>query len=218
MRLWTWQNKDFDIRNGETPVKSLPYSPYLNDSNHPEDRKRRRKANIKLWKKLGDCQFHWYFTDEQEAKSDASFHQYEKYGKALWELEVSIDSIYKKVCATAWCILLEERIIYTSEFFNCWRRKAFEKSPSKAHQIIEKYKQQFEEYWNDKSEEDLWNCLFLNHIVPGCTQILLKHPVEGNCVTRNPLEEGRWWDIFRSNLMTQGNNEALPCKKCPGKK
>ena len=218
MKLWTWQNKDFDIRNGETPVKSLLYSPYLNDSNYPEDKKRRRKANIKLWKKLGNCQIHWYFTDESDAKSDASFHQYEKYNMKLWELKVPFESIYKIVCPTAWCILLGEGIIYSDNLRHCWRRQAVKKSPAKSHQVIEKYKQQFENFWKEMSEEDLWDRLFLNDIVPECTQVLLKHPIDDDWVIRNPLEEGKWWHIFRRNQMTQGNSEALPCKKCPGKK
>lgn len=210
MRLWTWQNKDFDIRNRNTPVKSREYSAY-------QDKPQRRKAFEDLWNKLRNCQFHWYYIDEIEATNDTSFEEYEKHGKVLWELEVSIDSIYKKVCGTAWCLLLGEGIKRTNYFRDCWRRVALREAGGTLEQKIERYEQQFNTYWEDKSPEDLWDCLFLDKLVPACNQILLQHPVDDDWVIKNPLEKGRWWDIFRGNQMTQGNSETLSCKKCPGK-
>ena len=71
MRLWTWQKRGFSLADKESKVESPENSFYLNDPCKAEARCYSR-AYKKLWEKLGTCQFHWYFTDEKEAKNEGT--------------------------------------------------------------------------------------------------------------------------------------------------
>ncbi len=84
--------------------------------------------------------------------------------------------------------------------------------------LEKKYKQNFHDFWKDKSEEELWDALFLEKCVDGCTDILLCHPMDDSWVVRNPIKEGKWWEMLNVNACrTPLHNSPLPCDGCSGR-
>ena len=115
IRLWTWQKKtEFDLANGEQKVESLDNSVFADSPNI-------MRAYNKLFKKLGTDQFHWYFTQEYEAKNNPSHIQWYKQGCMLWEVKVPIERIFKKVCGIAWTYLLN-RPAPPGQLYHDWKK------------------------------------------------------------------------------------------------
>ena len=190
MKLWTWQKDGFDITNDSTPVDSNNNSRYWN---HPNEQTRAhfRRVYTTLWDKLETDQFHWYYCDENDAKSELSSEEYG--ANVLWELEIPEDKIWKIACTAAWDSL-RGRTVYPPRFFSLsWQSKLINEDAAQSSKNLEKLEENFKEFWHRKNEDELWDLLFLKEIVPFCSQVLLKHPVDSSFITRNPLTEGKWW-------------------------
>jgi hypothetical protein len=111
MRLWTWQKKGFSLSDKSTKVESLENSHFLNDSGIGEgERKHFRNVYDKLFEKLGTCQFHWYFIEEDEAKNEASHCEFFKQNRVLWEVDAPDGKLFKKICSIAWNCLLGRQV------------------------------------------------------------------------------------------------------------
>lgn len=204
IRLWTWQKKtEFDLANGEQKVESLDNSVFADSPNI-------MRAYNKLFKKLGTDQFHWYFTQEYEAKNNPSHIQWYKQGCMLWEVKVPIERIFKKVCGIAWTYLLN-RPAPPGQLYHDWK-KLSGYDPEK----IEQWEQNFKDFWEKKSEQELWDNLFMETFVDGCTDVLLLHPLEKSWITRNPIEEGKWWEVDKAACGSQKYFRLLPCDRCSG--
>lgn len=209
MKLWTWQKQGFDISDRNTEVKSLENSFYPTNIANPEHFK---QIYTKLYEKLGTSQFHWYFTEENEAKNEASHLEWHNQGCELWEVDVPIKDVpikrvFKIVCSSAWKYLLKET------FAPKWLQYDWHCMVNSDKDRIEKWKQCFICSWNGKSEEELWDALFLEKYVDGCTSILLRHPLNDSCIVRNPIKEGIWWEKCRYNS-NPPYDCALPCNGC----
>lgn len=176
MRLWTWQKEGFDIRDENTPVKSFKYTEYINTNQLDPQLFKRQYA--KLIKIIETSQFHWYYTDEIEAKT------FQSPGTVLWEVNVPVEKILRKVCKIAWSNLLN-RPTCPDRLFDDWKRIDIIQ--------FEKFKQDFYDFWNRKSEEELWEMLFLETCVDGCTTILLNHPLDDSWIVKDPNKEVKWW-------------------------
>ena len=146
MRLWTWQSKDFSIIDSEQKVDSLTYSSYLAKQFPEQERSRFLSLYQRLWDALRTDQYHWYYTEEQDAKSKY-IEEYK--GKVLWEVDVPINNIFKIVCSIAW---------------NYLRGK-----PNVIRQIYgfkslldEEFTEKFNLFWGQKNEGQLWELLLLS--------------------------------------------------------
>ena len=211
MRLWTWQKKGFDLTDNNPRVESLKNSFFLKVVDDPEHFK---QVYTKLHETLGTSQFNWYFTEESEAKNQASHLQWFNRDCMLWEVKVPVgEVVFKTVCSITWGRLLNISAIPFRQLTCDWERLSkYDES------LIEKWKQNFHDFWKDKSEEELWDTLFLEKCVDGCTDILLCHPLDDSWVVRNPIKEGKWWKMLNVNACrTPLHNSPLPCDGCSGR-
>lgn len=189
MRLWTWQRKDFSIIDSTQKVDSLKYSRYLDERLPESERSRFLRVYQELWDILGTNQFHWYYREEKDAKSKESDSEYDK-GELLWEVDVPVGSIFRIVCSAAWNYLLGRRDLCRGMYgfvldTEPWNYKELEKN--------------FNLFWGQKKEDMLWELLLLDsnilrnpsstflEITKPCTQVLLRHPIREEWVTKNPL-------------------------------
>ncbi|HUV64085.1 MAG TPA: hypothetical protein VMW24_09310, partial [Sedimentisphaerales bacterium] len=177
MHLWTWQKKRFNIGDESTPVGSFGHSEYLNNAYIPKSERDHFKLQYgKLFKRLGTPQFHWYYTEENEATGGED--ESSIFGCELWEVAAPDEKVFKRVCNKAWYYLLY---------------------PSKRTQVAE-HERSHHAFWAKmKSESELWDRLFLDETVEGCTSVLLRHPLEGSWIVRNPIKEGKWWETKKQN-------------------
>jgi hypothetical protein len=81
----------------------------------------------------------------------------------------------------------------------------------------EKFKHDLNDFWKRKSENELWDRLFLEKYVHGCTDVLLRHPLDSSCVVKNPIEKENWWKPLNVNIYCEPlHNSPLPCDGCTG--
>jgi len=214
MRLWTWQKQGFDLTDQDVHVESLKNSHFLNNIYISKaERDHFRQAYTNLFKTVGSCQFHWYFTEEYEAKSEASHLEFSQQGRVLWEIDVPVANVFKKICNTAWNRLLD-RNTFPSKLYDYWNREA-----NHNVSLIELWKQEFEDFWESKPEDELWDLLFLEKCVGECTDVLLCHPLNDSWIIRNPIKEGKWWNIYKKNQYSPTSyTSTLPCSKCSGRR
>jgi len=222
MRLWTWQKQGFDLTGQNVQVRSLENSHFLNDIHIPKaQRDHFTQVYTKLFGILGGCQFHWYFTEEDEAKGKESYSEFSKQNRVLWEVDAPDGKSFKKICSIAWNRLLErhlERHVVPIKLCNYWKVKAISEAASEAEHRMEKWEQEFHGFWENKSEDELWDALFLEKCVDGCTDILLRHPLDDSWVVRNPIKEGIWWKMYKGNACgPKLFNSPLPCDGCSGR-
>jgi len=130
----------------------------------------------------------------------------------LWEIDIPVANVFKRICDIAWSRLLD-RNTYPSKLYDYWRLKA-----NYDHSLIEKCKQGFEDFWESKSEDELWVLLFLEGTVEGCTQVLLRHPLENAWIVRNPIKECEWWETKQRQDGSQLYTCPLPCEECSGRR
>jgi hypothetical protein len=192
MRLWTWQSKDFSIIDPAQKVDSLKYSRYLAERIPESIRSQFSSVYQKLWDILGTEQFHWSYTEEKDAKSKESNLEYNK-GELLWEVDAPINNIFKIVCSVAWNYLLGNRNLIRQIY-------GFRST------LDEEFKEKFNLFWGQKNEDQLWGLLLLDlnglhdpspifwEIIKPCTQVLLRHPVKEEWVTKNPFKLDNWWE------------------------
>jgi len=197
MRLWTWQSKDFSIIDSKLKVDSLEYSRYLAERIPEPERSRFLSLYQRLWAILRTDQYHWYYTEEKDAKSEESKLEYTK-GEILWEVKVPIDDIFKIVCSVAWN-RLRKKEPYLTQAIREYLRK------TELTYNYDKLCNKFEEFWKQKTEDQLWGLLLLDlneshdmspiflEIIKPCTQVLLRHPVKEEWVTKNPFKSVNWW-------------------------
>lgn len=142
MRLWTWQSKDFSIIDSLKKVDSLKYSRYLAERIPESIRSQFSPVYQRLWDILGTNQFHWYYTEEKDAKSKECNLEYNK-GEILWEVDVPIDHIFKIVCSVAWNYLLGKR-----NYRNLIRGMY-------GFILDEEFEENFNLFWGQKDEDQL---------------------------------------------------------------
>ena len=214
MRLWTWQKHGFDLTDQNVCVESLENSHFLNDINIPKVmRVHFIKIYKELYKRLETDQFHWYFIEEDDAKCEASHLEFYKQNRVLWEVEIPDGNVFQIICDITWNRLLK-RCIVPLKLRDYWERKA-----NYDDSLIDKWKQDFNNFWESKSEDELWDLLFLDECVDGCTQVILYHPLDDLWVIRNPIKEGKWWDFCRRNRYGPTSyTSSLPCTICSGRK
>ena len=219
MRLWTWQKQGFDLTDEKIQVESLENSHFLNDIYIPKaERDHFIQVYTKLFETLGSCQFHWYFTEEDEAKSEASHLEFSQQGRVLWEIDVPVANVSKRICNIAWNRLRDANCV-PHKLNQYWKNRAIKEGHSEYWQQQKKWEQEFHHFWESKSEDELWNLLFLEKCVDGCTQVLLCHPLHDSWIIRNPIKEGEWWDIRRGGRDSPTSyTSTLPCSRCSGRK
>lgn len=201
MRLWTWQNRKFDITDLNMPVESKTHSKYLNvNLRLPGVANQHLKKYEKLWSILKTDQFLWYYTDIEEATNSSSLVEYQ--GNVLWEIEVPENRIFKRICGVAWHWIISgssgsntslppifdnlfKRLLQTSRSWN------YMKTP------VEPF---FNEPWQNMKPQQLWNCLFPDCGVNQCHQVLVRHPVDASWVLKDPRKDINWWQINRGRL------------------
>ncbi len=184
MRLWTWQNRVFDITDGTVPVDTLRHSEYLNSP--LDDSEAWKKIYEQLWKVLGTSQILWCHTEQARARG---------YGRSLrrdhdlWELEVEDTQPLWKVCSMAWNWILTQHECWPPSRFE-WLLRSF--IPHISGYSRETFSDDFNLAWKQKPLQDRWQELFYNDkkIVPGCTDVVLPHPVNPACVVqRTPADQ-----------------------------
>jgi hypothetical protein len=187
MRLWTWQNPNFVITDPNMPVESKTYSKCLNVNRPSGKANKHLKEYEKLWSILGTDQFHWYFTDREEATSNISMTVYK--GAFLWEIEVPENLVFKRICGMAWHLILDDS--------NPWPGTTFENLYIYLLNILSfKYSrnafaEEFSRPWQDmKKRQQLWDCLFAECGVRQCYDVLVRHPVDASWVVKDPRNEG----------------------------
>jgi hypothetical protein len=212
MRLWTWQKEEFDISDKYTPVKIFKYSDYIHKARSEEESQLFKRQYAELIKRLKTSQFHWYFADENDAKRESSHLQWFNQGCVLWEVEVPVGEVLKMVCSIAWNCLLELPILPPKRLFDDWPRL-----PEYNEGQEKNWQKDFHNFWKNKSRNELWDLLFLNTYVDGCTDILLDHPLESNWIVKNPIKDGKWWELLKYSPGPKIYDCPLPCDECPGR-
>ena len=132
----------------------------------------------------------------------------------LWEVNVPVgEVVFKKVCSIAWNRLLNQSAIPIQLTCDWKRLSKFNIS------LIEKWEQNFHDFGKGNSEEELWDALFLEKCVVGCTDILLCYPLDDSWVVRNPIKERKWWKMYKGNASgPKSFDSPLPCDGCPGRR
>ena len=173
MLLWTWQNPSVSPTKGE--YDSLKYSDYIN--NRPKsERERFITAYREVWKRLGKIgekiTILWCYTDENEAKNPRILSNQ---NKILWEIDVPEEYI-QYICSVAWnWILFGKECIAPERFIN------FYKTLWDGPFIRKQFYKVFNKGWQRKLEQgELWDILFIDERVEGCTTAIVEHPIKKN--------------------------------------
>jgi hypothetical protein len=171
MKLWTWQDKELDITDGNQKVCPGEDSSYRSNKKHME-------AYKELYRRIGHHQFHWYFTSEEGAKSHIGERASCADHYQLWEVTVDETSVLRKVCGITWAWILGTGGGGPPLFWeSLWAGRTPEYYLDK-----DRDRNQFEKDlhgpWRGLEEPKWWDHLFIDSVVPGCTQVLLKHPVD----------------------------------------
>jgi hypothetical protein len=180
MRLWTWQNPKLDITDPNMHVDSKKYSDFLCPQLNSGANQHLQKYE-ELWAILKTDQFHWYYTDIEQAKGNEEHCK----GKVLWELDVPGNKA-KKICSMAWHWILNStntnppKIIGQLLFTFLWPDRAT---------LLEDSNQ----YWRSMSAKELWDSLLCKCQAKGCCDALVRHPVAVSWVIKNPRKDINWW-------------------------
>jgi len=175
MSLWSWHKPDFCLTKGRVDHKRSHY--YMNHRGVPKSYKELSKKFIKQFKLEPERadQWVWCYT-VPDAEKDTT--------KVEWQLEVPEVRVLAKVCSAVWhCIVScngEERGAVGTppkEFLDLWKRKA-----SRSRLKWEDLNRKFYNFWYSKTNEELWDALFLDKVYGECTTVLLRHPVEDKWV------------------------------------
>lgn len=189
MRLWTWQNRKFDITDPNTRVETKSYSKDLDASYNPDYCNRHLKAYEILWGILKDDQFHWCYTNWEDAINSSSLASYK--GKILWELDMPEDMIFKKICGMDWHWIVSDGITLPSNIFENLFRKLLPFLFWNYNKIP--FEPFFNQPWRDMKRRQLWDCLFAECGVHQCYDVLVHHPVNASWVVKNPRKNINWW-------------------------
>jgi len=163
MKLWTCQDDRLNITDGTQRVESKC-------SVHQG----LQSAYEQLYDCIGHNQFHWYYTDKETAveygKNELAAHQ-RRY--QLWEVEVAEADTLRMVCPTTWAWILEGKCDSVPPYWEEYWNKHLSLERTK-----EEFGEEFNRPWEHLTREQLWDRLFVDSIVPACTQVLLCHPVD----------------------------------------
>lgn len=173
MKLWTWQNKKLDITDSGQKVHAG--ESYGEIEEH-------RNAYSELYRRIGHDQFHWYSTTKEGA--DSHVLELEALGSVgdyqLWEVTVDETSILHKVCGITWAWILGDGGGSAPPFWQHY----FSMHISEPWDSREEFRDDLYRPWSNLEPSQLWGHLFVDAVVPGCTQVLLKHPVDPSCAKR----------------------------------
>ncbi len=173
--LWSWQTPDFYLTKGRVDHKLSHY--YKCTPGVPESYKQLSKQLIKRFKLEPERadQLVWCYTEPEMENGNT---------KVEWQLKVPEDRVIAKVCSTAWhCIVCcnggDRGRVGTppDKFINVWRKVA-----SDSGLKLDGLNREFYNFWYNKTNEELWDALFLDKVCGECTNVLLRHPVEGKWV------------------------------------
>jgi hypothetical protein len=119
----------------------------------------------------------------------------------------------RRVCSVAWNCLLRKKVVVPRQLWSDFRRlSSYDKNLEK------KYKQDLNEFWKGKSEKELWDALFLEKCINGCTDILLRHSLDGSLAEEDPIEKEKWWKPLNVNIYRPLLHDSpIPCDGCSGR-
>ena len=169
MNLWTWQTKGFNIDDPNIIINSREHSYYWNEPDKDrEELERFRKAYERLWKTLETEQILWCYTDKIKAEN-AEGNDWCK-NCVLFEMDVPEKSA-KFYCDVAWYWILNG-----TKGNKCYPPQG----------VKPKFFREFHNYWQTKSEEELWDKLFLPHFVKDkdCVGAIIFPPVPNHTSKR----------------------------------
>ncbi len=167
--LWSWQEPDFSLTEGAVDHRRSEY--YKTVAGVP-------KSYKELSKRLGTDQFIWCYTRQDEYNPRLGCTRVE------WQLKVPEDRVLRKVCSVVWhCIVWcnggERGLVGTppKKFERLWRGIA-----GRYGLKFDNFNKEFYRFWYAKTDEELWDALFLDKVDGECTDVLLRHPVEDKWV------------------------------------
>lgn len=163
--LWSWQEPDFSLTEGTVDHGRSYY--YNTVRGVPESYK-------ELSVRLGTDQFVWCYTRQDGYNPGRGCTRVE------WQLEVPEDRVLRKACGVVWhCIVWcnggEHGLVGKppKKFEYLWRKLA-----SDFGLKLDDFNREFYNFWYNKTNEELWDALFLDTVHGDCTDVLLRHPVE----------------------------------------
>lgn len=182
MKLWTIQKSCFDITDGRVPFASKEHSTFLNSG--LADSRQWVEVYARLWATLGTDQLLWCHTSSDEA---LSYAQHVRGEYDLWQLDVQELSRHWQICSVGWHWLLQGCSANPPDRLD-WLMGVMRKHLSLYYR--ETYWDDFNMHWRKQTEQERWDGLFIDHLTPGCTHILLPHPIR------------RSWVVERSSLVS----------------
>jgi hypothetical protein len=213
MRLWTWQNRAFDLADSKQRVCSLEFSVYTTHAQLTLAMKDKHKeAYEKIFSRLGTDQLIWCSHQYEDAVSSASIAEFETLGRVLWEVDVRCEDI-KWHCHAAWTCLRTGRPDLPDRMGQVYRELSFSEAG-----YAKKFQDDFMTYWGQKTDEELLDLMFLNRPENDCSGAIAFHPI--STIVRNPLVLGKWWEEHPSRptgLRQRDGPVELPCPDCPGR-
>lgn len=185
MKLWTWQDERLNITNATQRVQSREFSTYLGGNCPREYRERHRLAYEGLWQRIGDDQFLWYHTDRKAAEICRDGYISGQRVYWLWEVEIDKTSILRMVCPIIWVWIIEGKCnsqppVFWDEY---WEKNLV--PGLRRDEFRAAFNQSFDESLLHLTSRQLWDRLFVGWIIPGCTQVLLRHPVDPSAARRS---------------------------------
>ena len=177
--LWSWHTPDFSLTEGTVEHQRSRYYKTPGVSKSYKELSKQLIKRFKLEPEQAD-QFVWCYT-EPNAESPAPDTI-----KVEWQLEVPEDRVLAKVCSAVWhCIVWcnggERGLVGTppKKYQPLWAGIA---QRSGCGLKWDDFNKGFYDFWYNKTDEELWDALFLDRIHGECTHILLQHPLEGKWV------------------------------------
>ena len=167
INLWTWQKKGFDIIKSEIDHNK---SSWINDF------PKYSELCKELSERLAYKQFIWSFTDDKIWTGNE---------REEWILNVPSEYV-RLICSITWDWILErsnndkcncvvpDRLCYLS------RLRGISLSRTD-------FQNQFHRGWQDKTNEGLWDMLFVDKIADVCTHALILCPLKEGWIIKRPF-------------------------------
>ena len=157
--LWSWQTPSFSLTEG-----TVDHMLSIFKKRHSGF----EKSCKELSERLGTDQFIWCYTYPKE----------QWHGRKRWELEVPKHSVLAYTCNVAWHWILAHN---GNDYVKCKPPESlWHLARSHANPPLEWFDfcNRFNDCWREKTNDHLWDMLFLDKIYGDCTDVLLQHPVE----------------------------------------
>jgi hypothetical protein len=213
MLLWTWQNTAFNLADRTLRVDSLKNSVYTTHRSLDTERKGRHERAYKMvFERLGTDQLIWCFHRYEDAVDSASISEFETLGCVLWEVDVPPERI-KWHCHGAWTCLRAGKPDLPERMHRIYRELSL-LEPDYARN----FEDNFITYWEEKTDAELLDLVFLRHPEDGCSGPIVFHPID--TIVKNPLLLGKWWGQRRwgdTGLRRRDDPVELPCRNCPAR-